>query len=183
MKRVRYLAGAAALSPIAVGLVAPVAAPAAQAATTAREGTQARIVGKRIATPDGISCTSRKRFNITPAGDIHGGGYWAIYTQAEFNSTNICVGTVDASLKFTKGTASNPFCKDGWVSAHRAGLFGDGGYVKPAHAEMCGSAGEIVVHGFGVYNSWSASSTFAHVRVVVFSTYNTTGAGINLSPP
>ncbi len=150
MKRVQYILGAVGAAPVVFGMVTP-----AQAATD-RPTTVVPV----------SNCGGNKSFTIPHNGNVKGHGW---YRLAAFHSTT-CVGTVDVSLYYTKGTLNNPFCKNASLTIRSS---------PPAHADLwhrtkqvCGYAGSWAKIGFAVQTSFSHGLN-GSVSVCARSTYHT----------
>ncbi|HSZ44292.1 MAG TPA: hypothetical protein VK823_03085 [Streptosporangiaceae bacterium] len=207
MKKVRYLVGAAALSPVAI-----VALPgAAHAATTAphasthgskktvrpiAQGAQTLALATTPSTSAGNStgastgaassaakantaCASHT-FNIPANGNLKGHGWYTIVTNGSDSNKSIQACAVDISVKFHAGTKADPSCKYIWASDHYSGLFFNTSYLRPPHVRVCGYDGQTQHHQIRLGN-WVGLSPFATDRVNIFSTHNTGGVGYGIS--
>jgi hypothetical protein len=191
MKRMLYLAGAAGLAPTAFGMaIAPGVAHAATAsdgatghaktvslhhiarngvtATQATSSSTSSPVANSPASPAAAGCKGDTEFTIPKKGNVKGHGWY----KNNHLGTVTCIGTVEVSLHFTKGTTANPFCKRAILNMISEPL-GPGGGITSS-TKLCGTAGHSKVADFAVH------TTFTHlpgsyVRVCAASTYNTGG--------
>lgn len=148
MKRVRYVLGAAGAAPVMFGMVTP-----AHAATAM----------PNAAVPVS-NCGGNKYLTIPQNGNVKGHGW---YTVGIFDSTT-CVGTVDVSLYYTKGSLNNPFCKNTSLTIRSSPTAGNLWHRKK---QLCGYAGSWEKIGFAVQTSfWHGSS--GAVSVCARSTYH-----------
>jgi hypothetical protein len=149
MKRVRYVLGAAGAAPVMFGMVTP-----AQAATDT----------PTVVVPVS-NCGGNKSFTIPHDGNVKGHGW---YRVGIFDSAT-CVGTVDVSLYYTKGTLNNPFCKDASLTVRFSPTTGN---LWHRAKQLCGYAGSWEKIGFAVQTSFWQGSNGA-VSVCARSTYHT----------
>jgi hypothetical protein len=152
MKRMKYLAGAAALAPTALAGVFPATASAASARGT---GSVKTVSLNHSGVTASNGCTGTVGFTASHQSRnvrMHG---W--YTTQQRRK---CIGTVVVSLYFTKGTASHRFCKEAsLLITSRDGL--DTTYYQ----QVCGTAYHWTGVGFGFHNYYydpylSALSTY-----------------------
>jgi len=144
MKRMTYLAGAAALAPAALTGAFP--ATAASAAAAQGTGSVKTVSLNHSAATAASTCTGTTAFYAShESGNVRMHGWYT--TQAKRK----CLGTVVVSLYFTKGTASDRFCKEAsLLITSRDGL--DTTYYQ----QVCGIAYEWTSVGFGFHNYYYA---------------------------
>jgi hypothetical protein len=148
------LAGGAALAPAALGFALPTAAHAATAGPTTGGSVKAVSMHHTNAAP-AAGCTGTTAFTIPTQGEVRGHGWRTA------NGGSDCIGTIVVSLKFTKGTAANKFCKNAIASVSATNQ----DYGK-SH-QVCGTAGNWVHTSFSVHKHFfipfnvCASSTYA----------------------
>lgn len=151
MKRVRYLAGAIGLAtPAALGLTAPAHAASASPATG--------------------QCNGNSTVTIPHAGNVKGHGWYR--TNLLGHVVFACIGTVDVSLYFTKGSVNNPFCKSASLALRRSPI--DRPFWDRQH-QVCGDDTHWFNTQFNVQQSWSVDIIGGHanpISVCARSTYH-----------
>jgi hypothetical protein len=157
MKRVRYLAGVAALAPAAIGTAI---LPTVHAVTDTRPAAQAKGVSlyHLLRSCDGNHKFTRNYKNLEMVGYSAVGGMLG---------SEICIGTVTGYVTFNKS-----FCKDATltVSSHPAGGRQEPTWGPKAH-RLCGKKGEVVKTLFTPHVETNVSD-FPGV-VALSSTYQT----------
>jgi hypothetical protein len=163
MKRVRYVAGAVALAPAAIGIALPVGAQAAT--TVGHASNNVKTVSLRhtgaVTTALDAGCTANTEFQLTQVNDKRGHG-WFKYTDSYHK---FCIGTVVTSLRF-----AITFCKTVYLDVH-----GNAGSTYYGSRQICGHPAangtrEWFHTSFGVHESFAEpgyvcmSSTYGSQR-------------------
>jgi hypothetical protein len=152
MKRVRYLAGAAALAPVTAGLALPAASATATTSTPVKTVSLAHS-GMESSTRVSIYCTANTAFNISQLFNVKAHGWY------KNQSGGICIGTVDVSVKFNK-----TFSKSAFLSIYSQN--GARLYPRKAH-RIQGTAGTTVITTYTVHQLYHIN----YLNVCVASTY------------
>jgi hypothetical protein len=136
MKRMRYLAGAAGIAPVALGLGIPTAAAAA--ATTGPARLAPLVPGSQV-TPDFGQCNTSYYKTWARHGNLRGHFWWA-ESHNPVPVSGYCVGTAVLSVYFNKTTSKS-------VTVHFSGAPGTT-YKKTYDVQ--GTAGHWTQVDFGV---------------------------------
>lgn len=145
MKRVKYLVGAVGAAPVMFGMAVP-----AQAATETA--------------PAATNCQGNTAFTI-PQNGVKGHGWY--HHRVLYSGT--CVGTVDVSLYYTKGSLNKPFCKDASLTIRSSPTKSALWHRKK---QLCGYAGSWEKIGFAVQTSFPHGEGDS-ISVCARSTYQT----------
>ena len=153
MKRARYAAGAAALTPVVMGMATPAAAQASTSHGAA--ATPGKTVSLRPVQPD--TCTGDNPFHIasTPNSHLRGHGW-----DTRYNPGSVCIGTVDFSVYFTKN-----ICKSTWVKVKsiQGTIFTEG-------TGLCGTAGHWKASTDAIHRKFTGAGVVS-LRVCLGSQY------------
>jgi hypothetical protein len=104
------------------------------------------------------TCSITSAFSIPKADNVRGHGW----------HEDFCVGTVDVSLYYTKGSLYNPFCKDASLEIRSTP-----GRARLWHGEkqLCGYAGYWNKYPFRVYSSF-VNNVESYISACARSTYH-----------
>lgn len=167
MKRIKMMAVAV---PAAAGIALPLAAPAAASAQAVRSHGKTVSVFQGTVRPD-TGCATSHEFHVTTNGNVSGHGWAGNYASPFFT----CIGTVVESLFFTKGTATNPFCKYANLSIK---TFGPASITKfTGHRKLCGEAGTTQHTSWGIHQSYGKAPA-SSIAVTMSSTYSHGGVAL-----
>jgi hypothetical protein len=121
MKRVRYVIGAAGLAPVALtGAVLPTAHAVAAPRAASQAAKTVSLHHAGAVTPD-AGCTGKTEVQMKHVGDLKG-HFWYTNQAVEVSGTflpGVCIGTIVASMYFTKNLCKTVSVKVSAASAHR----------------------------------------------------------------